>query len=88
MRDEFILITLMLLILFLIISNSHSNANQNAKHNTQHNKWYMSREYMGSGPEIFNPEGYGEMGTYYDNNNIEPVYREIRIPTIFDTPML
>lgn len=43
---------------------------------------------MGSGPEIFNPEGYGEMGTYYDNNNIEPVYREIRIPTIFDTPML
>ncbi len=39
-------------------------------------------EYM-TGPLIFYEEGYGESGSYYDNINIEPVYRTIRQPTIY-----
>lgn len=41
-------------------------------------------EYMNSSPFMFLPEGYGEHGQYYDNIDIEPVYRTIKVPTIFD----
>ena len=40
-------------------------------------------EYFGSGPEIFGPTKFME-GTYYDNINLEPVYRENKLPTIYD----
>jgi hypothetical protein len=39
--------------------------------------------YFGSGPSIFLEEGYGE-GTYYDNMRLEPIYREIKLKTIYD----
>lgn len=41
-------------------------------------------EYMQAQPYIFLPEGYGFRGQYNDNNYIEPVYRTIGSPTIFD----
>ncbi len=39
--------------------------------------------YFGSGPSIFLEEGYGD-GAYYDNRRLEPLYREIRLKTIYD----
>ncbi len=34
-------------------------------------------------PEIFLEEGNDERGQYYNNTEIEPVYRELRIPNIY-----
>jgi hypothetical protein len=68
MPECYILICI-LLVLFLIYINSCGPRHQN--------------EYFGTGPEIFNPEGYGEM-TYYDNRNLEPVYYVIDLPTFYD----
>jgi hypothetical protein len=44
----------------------------------------LCNEYYGTGPEIFNPEGYGEHGMYNDNIRLEPVYRYNKLPTIYD----
>lgn len=40
-------------------------------------------EPFGSGPIMFIPEGYGEK-VYYDNDNLEPLYRTSLMPTIYD----
>lgn len=42
------------------------------------------KECMGTGPAMFIEEGYGESGQYTDNINLEPVYRKINIPTIYN----
>lgn len=41
-------------------------------------------EYMDASPYMYIPEGYGEHGQYYDNVELTPVYRTIKVPTIFD----
>lgn len=38
-------------------------------------------EFFGSGPEIFQPDDYF---TNIDNIRLEPVYRVMNLPTVFD----
>ncbi len=67
--DDYALIILICSIVFLIYINS---------------VLVDKAEFMsGTGPEIFQEEGYGERGAYY-GIYLEPVYREINTPTIYN----
>jgi hypothetical protein len=60
----------LLLLLLLVLYLIYSNSNV--------------YEYMTADTYTFTPEGYGERGQYYYNIDVAPVYRTIKIPTIFD----
>ncbi len=42
---------------------------------------------FGSGPNRFIPDNYGEKGAYYDNINLEPLYRKTEFPDYENMPI-